>query len=62
MYSIYKIIYIQNLKVYVKQNIDPQHWYHQHTKKPPTIILKDVLKYKPFEQNFNLKLLHVGHN
>lgn len=27
-----------------------------------TIMKKDVLKYRPFEQNFKLKLLRAGHN
>jgi hypothetical protein len=53
---------IQNLKVYVGQDTNPQRQYCQYMKKSLTKMKKNVLKYSPFEQNFILKLLHVGHN
>jgi hypothetical protein len=55
IYHIYTITCKQNEKMYISQSLNPTRQFKQHALNPPTKMITNVYRYKPFEECFELK-------
>jgi hypothetical protein len=54
IYHIDTITCKQNEMMYISQSLNPARQFKQHALNPPTKMINDVHRYKPFEECFGL--------
>ena len=57
--SVYRITNIENGRVYVGQSVDPDNRYNEHRRSPPSRMVQDAQRYKPFTRFFIMDILLV---